>query len=294
MKMTLELFQRVFSSFIDGEYADFTYTNLANVAKQDTIKKNFKAMKDLGMIEDHTTNGYATRIKVINPLDCPDFLFDPRFNIQTKDYLLDKWKEYQQFGRIKVIIATRERAIKKEGATTLDLVKDAKFIKNTISTNSTAQLVKDEKGYRVISKQKPPKCVYCGCEDPSNFGSNKSICKDCLADQNRNQYTMGQRLYERSSKSARSRGIEYNLDEEFLDELLDKQHNRCCYSNVEFGNSFEDKLTYPTVDRIDSSKGYTKDNVCLCSFMCNVMKHNLTTDQFKDIITKIYNNLDNF
>lgn len=290
----LELFQRVFSSFIDGEYADFTYTNLANVAKQDTIKKNFKAMKDLGIIEDHTTNGYATRIKVVNPLDCPDFLFNPKFNVQTKDYILEKWKEYQQFGRIKVVIASRERIIKKEGTTTLDIVKNAKFIKNTISTNSTAQLVKDERGYRIISKQKPPKCIYCGCEDPSNFGHNKSVCKDCLADLQRDKYTMGQRLFERSSKSARSRGLEYDLDEDYLEDLLDKQKNKCCYSGIEFGNSFEDKLTYPTVDRIDSSKGYIKGNVCLCTWITNTMKNTLTTDQFKDIITKIYNNLDNF
>lgn len=293
--MQLELFQRVFSSFINGEYADFTYTNLKAVAKQDTIKKNFKAMKELGIIDDCTTNGYATRIKVINPLDCPDFLFDDRFNVQTKDYILEKWKEYQQFGRIKIINTTRERTIKNLGANTLDLVKNAKFIHNSISTNSDAVLIEDEHGYRIVAKTKPHYCIYCGCTDPNNFTKgNKSICKNCLAEKQRNEYTIQDRLFERSAKSARSRGIEYNLDEDYIDELLEKQNNRCYYTGIEFDNNFEDKFTYPTVDRIDSSKGYVKGNVCICTWYANIMKSDMTIDQFKDLITKIYNNKENF
>lgn len=293
--MQLELFQRVFSSFIDGEYANFIYENLKNVAKQDTIKKNFKEMKALGIIEDFTTNGYATKIKIANPLECPDFLFDARFNIQTKDYILSKWHEYNKFGRLRTVNPTRERIIKEKGATTLDLVKNAKFIKNSIHTDSDAVIIQNEFGYRIVAKTQPYHCIYCGDEDPSHFHTgNKSICKECGAAQQREKYTLAERLFQRSAKSARTRGIEYDLDPDFLDELLEKQDYKCCYSGVKFGDSFTDKMTYPTVDRIDSSKGYFKDNVCLCSNLCNIMKHDLSVDQFKDLITKIYNNKDNF
>ena len=53
-------------------------------------------------------------------------------------------------------------------------------------------------------------------------------------------------------------------------------------------------MTYPTIDRIDSSKGYIKGNVCICTWFVNTMKANLTIDQFKEVITKIYENKDNF
>ena len=53
-------------------------------------------------------------------------------------------------------------------------------------------------------------------------------------------------------------------------------------------------MTYPTIDRIDSSKGYVEGNVCICTWFINTMKANLTVDQFKDVITKIYENKDNF
>ena len=72
------------------------------------------------------------------------------------------------------------------------------------------------------------------------------------------------------------------------------QNNTCFYSGVTFENNFNDKLTYPTLDRVDSSKGYVKGNVVLCTWITNTMKSDLTLKQFKDTIVKIYENKDNF
>ena len=81
---------------------------------------------------------------------------------------------------------------------------------------------------------------------------------------------------------------------EYIQELLNKQDYKCCYSGIVFSNNKKDKTTYPTIDRIDSTKGYVEGNVCICTWLVNTMKSNLTVDQFKDIITKIYNNKNNF
>ena len=43
------------------------------------------------------------------------------------------------------------------------------------------------------------------------------------------------------------------------------------------------------VDRIDSSKGYTKENVRSCCQDCNLAKRSLTEKQFFDLIKRIYN-----
>lgn len=80
----------------------------------------------------------------------------------------------------------------------------------------------------------------------------------------------------------------------YIKDLLIKQNYKCIYSGIGFQNNFRDKLAYPTIDRIDSNNGYVKGNVCICTFIVNMMKNNLTVDQFKDLVTKIYNNLDNF
>lgn len=48
---------------------------------------------------------------------------------------------------------------------------------------------------------------------------------------------------------------------------------------------------YNGIDRIDSSKNYTKDNVVSCCSKCNFMKHELSIEEFKMHIIKIYNHL---
>lgn len=47
---------------------------------------------------------------------------------------------------------------------------------------------------------------------------------------------------------------------------------------------------YNGIDRIDSSKGYTQDNIRPCCGICNVMKLDLTETEFKNKIVNIYEN----
>lgn len=43
-----------------------------------------------------------------------------------------------------------------------------------------------------------------------------------------------------------------------------------------------------TVDRVDSSKGYTKDNVVPCCYHCNIMKGMFSTSKFLKHVEDIY------
>ena len=45
------------------------------------------------------------------------------------------------------------------------------------------------------------------------------------------------------------------------------------------------------IDRIDSSKGYSVDNCVPCCAKCNYAKHDLSIDDFKNHIEKIYKHL---
>lgn len=45
------------------------------------------------------------------------------------------------------------------------------------------------------------------------------------------------------------------------------------------------------LDRVDNTKGYEKDNVVSCCRRCNTMKLDLTVDEFKKKICKIYNHI---
>lgn len=91
------------------------------------------------------------------------------------------------------------------------------------------------------------------------------------------------------------RGVDIDLD--FLVDLLKKQEGKCAITGIE--------MTYikglrkyhysnVSIDRIDSSKGYMKDNVQLVCCWANMAKSNLTPERFKEMIGLTYKNLQKY
>ena len=71
-------------------------------------------------------------------------------------------------------------------------------------------------------------------------------------------------------RSARVRGLEFNLDEEMFIMLINA---KCHYCSGEGGG----------IDRIDSSLGYIQTNVLPCCWHCNMMKNDRSYDDFLKI-----------
>lgn len=69
------------------------------------------------------------------------------------------------------------------------------------------------------------------------------------------------------------RGLEFDISEDYLSELHREQNGRCYYSNIEFTYTTDFRNpTFPSIDRIDSSKGYVRGNVVLCAYWINTAK----------------------
>ena len=87
---------------------------------------------------------------------------------------------------------------------------------------------------------------------------------------------------------ARERAIkfkrEFNLTQEYLHLLLEKQNNECALSGIPFEK--EGKFSF-SIDRADSSKGYTKDNIQLVSQYVNVMKNDMAQELFISLCKNI-------
>ncbi len=93
-----------------------------------------------------------------------------------------------------------------------------------------------------------------------------------------------------SSAKTRSRKkkLDFDIDEQFVRGLLDKQNNRCIYTGIEF-IPLNRKYSM-SIDKIDPTKGYTKDNIQLTGRYVNTMKARLTESEFFEIIKLIINN----
>jgi len=83
---------------------------------------------------------------------------------------------------------------------------------------------------------------------------------------------------------AAARGKEVKLTKLEIAELV---MSNCYYCNTR-------PKPYIGIDRVDSSKGYLRDNVVPCCRKCNTAKLDHTLEDFKAWIKKIAENIDNF
>ena len=143
-------------------------------------------------------------------------------------------------------------------------------------------------------------CTKCGCDksldaykpEKRNKDKKSSACRSCInkqkkhsaAQKNYQNLPVGRanRIYHTLIKGAESRGIPFNLSKEWILEKL--LNGRCEVTGIPFVlKAEEDQYTIvsknqnrnpwsPSVDRIDSSKGYSEDNCKMVCTMYNTCK----------------------
>jgi len=118
----------------------------------------------------------------------------------------------------------------------------------------------------------------------------KHMCSSCnnIRSFNRRRTMHGRimNILESAKRRTKEKGFtEFNLDYDFVYSLI--SYGKCIVTNIHFilenkNNSFTNPYA-PSLDRIDSSKGYTKDNVRAVIWQYNTMKGELTDEQVLEI-----------
>lgn len=92
-------------------------------------------------------------------------------------------------------------------------------------------------------------------------------------------------IYNSAKKRSKLKDIEFTIIPEDLVEIYYKQNGKCAISGLEMSLESSSRHKANTfivsIDRIDSDKGYTKDNIQFLCWQINKMKSNLTEDEFK-------------
>ena len=87
----------------------------------------------------------------------------------------------------------------------------------------------------------------------------------------------------------RSKGI-FDVDSEFLLELFNKQEGKCYWFGIELiTDSIVKHPLQPSVDRLDNSKGYIRNNVVISSLIANFSRNDFDQSLWQDAIDKIRN-----
>ena len=80
---------------------------------------------------------------------------------------------------------------------------------------------------------------------------------------------------------AKKKGLEFDLDIDFL-KSIDREV--CPYLHIPLTQAFgRQKDGSKSLDRIDSNKGYTKDNVIICSWRANSLLKNASAKEMMKV-----------
>lgn len=107
------------------------------------------------------------------------------------------------------------------------------------------------------------------------------------------------RIMKEYKRGAKERNKEFSLSEDEFKELILADCFYCGtkpsqqYKNTRSDGSLKCNgiILYNGIDRIDSSKGYFKDNVVTCCKQCNYAKHNYTQEEFELWVKTVYEHL---
>jgi hypothetical protein len=149
------------------------------------------------------------------------------------------------------------------------------------------------------------RCKNCGDEFPATteyFARNKLSkdglfyhCKTCQNNKrNASRKINGRVWYERVLSSVHYRAKVTNkqddIDKNFLMELKEKQNGMCYWFNIPIDFTMKNKLRRPSIDRLDNSKGYTKENVVLSTQFANLGRQSESAVNFRIFLERYIKN----
>jgi hypothetical protein len=92
----------------------------------------------------------------------------------------------------------------------------------------------------------------------------------------------------RCMSNAKRRGHDFDLDADFVLALFEEQGRRCYWLGVEMVPSVGTREPLqPSIDRLDPSRGYTRDNVVIASQFANMGRSTMSAERFRVFLREL-------
>lgn len=146
--------------------------------------------------------------------------------------------------------------------------------------------------YKTIKQRSHWECK-CDCGTvwivaSNNLGLRKTnscgICKMLPVEE-----SMSRRIYADYKVRASKKSIPFTLDFEVFKNLINASCNYCGIEKSNTKTVRKRTFKYNGIDRIDSQRGYSVENVVSCCSSCNSMKMDLSKEEFLKHIQNIFN-----
>ena len=137
-------------------------------------------------------------------------------------------------------------------------------------------------------KEIKPESLFNKSNSKKNTTKKAYVCKDCAKEKNR-KYKNTEKGYKNNLwnnlvSNAKRRNIPVHICKEDIDLIYKEQKGLCAVTGMpmEYVSGVESKNSFGvSVDRVDSNKGYTKDNVRLVCVRVNLIKMEMTDEQME-------------
>ncbi len=142
----------------------------------------------------------------------------------------------------------------------------------------------NREGYQISSTHR--ECTKCGTV--FEITSKMTLCKPCNSNRVKCQ-TPEWKMHQRAKMRSKERGLEFDL--QVTDIVIP---DVCPILGIKLNMNSGKSGAYrnsPSLDRIDNSRGYTKDNIQVISQQANAMKHTASVSElrkFASWVTKTY------
>ena len=282
MKRNLNVLLAVINAYEEnGEFSHFSGAELNHKFGFATknIPQMLKDLVDLKYIENHTINGFYNRYKILKHIDCPEFILDNRLSNSQKDFLLRCIEQ-----NITEDLSKKEMARRVNGNENgWNFSRSVDGILEILGEDSLFDIISE---FNIVKELKPENAI----KTEFGYKTNKNI-KRLDPSEKTQDNIIAQFLLKKSSQCRRRRNkvLEYNLTLEYIKELLLKQEYKDYYT----GQVPENYKDY-SIDRIDSNLGYIEGNIVITTNRVNAMKNDMSTEEFKKLISDIYKNISNF
>ena len=94
-----------------------------------------------------------------------------------------------------------------------------------------------------------------------------------------------QKIYNGRLKNKKE--TDHNINGKFLELLRIKQNGKCYWLNIDIDFTMKDKLSKPSIDRLDNNKGYFIDNVVLTTVFANTGRRDATILEMNKFLSKL-------
>jgi hypothetical protein len=271
-----------------------------NTKKIESVKRNLRRN---GLLPKYGEFLTKEQIKVIDNINKGDFTIWLNFQKEKQEKKLNEKKylnsqrEFKNINKRRSYIRSLLRndgVLPKVGQPLND---EHKFIINKIS-NGEYDHYRKPYAYNPLSGNttKPRFCKTCNETDEMMFyNQRKSKCKRCILLVRQDKYKNGEigkygEKYNNivdfihikvlgAKHRAKRKGFEFELTDEIIGEKLKQQKGKCAVTNIELTFNTYDWFSM-SIDRFNSTIGYTIENTILVTRFVNIAKGNTTNEDF--------------